>query len=204
MAPVLRQKNVLLADGVTTIGINVVDIAGDGSAGYAAAYTLVDFAGNEILGEVTGSPTANTLGDRLKTIAADIVAGTVTTNVSGTPSSEFVSTQFSFSDRTKRSKAYLAVTDATEHTLIAAVASVSHDPYAFLFWNAGATAVNVTIRDGTAGTVVAVVSVPAGGTGGFAINPSAPIPAAAVNTNWTVQADGSTTTLNCTALFVVN
>lgn len=47
--------------------------------------TLVDQAGAEVLGQVTASPTANTLGDRLKTIADLInVAGGTTVDTSVT------------------------------------------------------------------------------------------------------------------------
>lgn len=68
MAPVLRQKNVLLADGTTLLPVLVWDVAGDGSAGYAAAHSLLDAAGNEVVGQAVSSPAANTVLDRLKAI----------------------------------------------------------------------------------------------------------------------------------------
>lgn len=48
---------------------------------YWHVQTVVDQAGAEIFGEVTASPAANTLGDRLKTLNSSLTAGTQKTQV---------------------------------------------------------------------------------------------------------------------------
>lgn len=89
----------------------------------------------------------------------------------------------------------------TETTIVTAVASEFHDLYGLILANTGASATKVSIRDDTAGTVRAVIQVPAGETRGFMLPADAGLPQTAVNKNWTAQCGTSTTALEVTAMF---
>lgn len=90
----------------------------------------------------------------------------------------------------------------TETTIVAATASTFHDLYGLILANTGATATEVSIRDDTAGTVMATFMVPAGETRGFMVPASSATPQTAVNKNWTAQCASATTALKVTAFYV--
>jgi hypothetical protein len=77
------------------------------------------------------------------------------------------------------------IANTTETTIATAVASEYHDLRTLLIANGSTTATDVDIRDDTAGTIIATLSVPAGQTAGFAL-PQA-ISQTAQNKNWTAQ-----------------
>lgn len=82
-------------------------------------------------------------------------------------------------------------------------AGVFHDLISLVLTNQTATAVNVTLRDSTAGTTRMIIALAPNG--GAVITPSAPIPQlAAANNNWTAQLSNATTTVNVFAQFAKN
>jgi hypothetical protein len=92
----------------------------------------------------------------------------------------------------------VALSSATETTLIAAVASVRHGITRLVLANHSATnAVRIDVRDTTAGTIRDSYQIPAGQT----VVVSCPDGdwQAAVNTNWTVQATGTTPDVSVSA-----
>lgn len=93
------------------------------------------------------------------------------------------------------------VTNTTETTLIAAVASILHDITLLVLSNDGATGVRVDIRDSTGGTVRLSPYVAAGATVVIPMG-TQPMPQTTANNNWTIQASGSTTSLRVTAMSV--
>jgi hypothetical protein len=103
--------------------------------------------------------------------------------------------------------AYLALAASGETTLIAQTASEFHDIAMLIISTAGAAAATITLRDGTSGTTVGVFNypdaalAPSGGPLVLCFNP--PLPAAAANTNWTVQ-NSVTTATNITAVYIKN
>lgn len=98
---------------------------------------------------------------------------------------------------------FTSISSTSETTIITAASGIKNDLVALVLSNTHASNdANVTIRDGTAGTTVALIPVlrgapPAGFTVGF------PIPAAAANANWTAQCSASGT-VNITALYIKN
>lgn len=92
----------------------------------------------------------------------------------------------------------------SETTIVTAAASIFNDLYGLILANTGATATKVSIRDDTAGTVRAIIYVPAGDTRGFMLPADAGLPQTAVNKNWTAQCSVATTALEVTALFAKN
>jgi hypothetical protein len=95
------------------------------------------------------------------------------------------------------------VNSTAETTIISQTASEFHDIIALVITNQTATAVNVTIKDSTAGTTRMIVALAANG--GAVICPSTPIPQlAAVNNNWTATLSNATTTVNVFAQFAKN
>ena len=93
------------------------------------------------------------------------------------------------------------VTNTTETTLIAAVASISHDITFLMLSNDGATLTRCDIRDSTGGTIRFAPVVPIGGTVVVPIG-SQPAKQSGTNANWTIQASASTTSLRVTAISV--
>lgn len=92
----------------------------------------------------------------------------------------------------------------TETTIVTAGASgVFRDLYGLILANTGATATTVSIRDATAGTVRAIIEVPAGDTRGFMLPVDSGMSQTTAANNWTAQCDAATTALEVTA-FVVN
>ncbi len=90
----------------------------------------------------------------------------------------------------------------SETTIIAAVSAVYNDLYGLVLANTGGTPTKVSIRDDTAGTVRAIVYVPAGETRGFMLPAASAMSQTATNKNWTAQCSAATTALEVTALFV--
>lgn len=93
---------------------------------------------------------------------------------------------------------------ASETTIVTAVASTFLDMYGLIITNTSATAVNVAIKDATAGTTRLNLAIPAGDTRGFMLPEGGAIKQAAVNNNWTATSSGSVSSLIITALTVQN
>ena len=88
----------------------------------------------------------------------------------------------------------LAITaSVAETTLIAAVASVTHDIVSVILANSGASGTLVDFRDSTAGTIRFSVWVPAGAS--VVVPFPTPCKQNAVNQNWTAQCSVSTSSL---------
>jgi len=93
------------------------------------------------------------------------------------------------------------VNTTTETTICTAVASEHHDIVCLVITNQAATAVNVTIKDATAGTTRAILALAA--SGGIVIAFPAPwAQKAAVNNNWTATLSVATVTVNILVNFV--
>lgn len=98
---------------------------------------------------------------------------------------------------------YTQITNGSETTIVTAASGIKNDLVGLIISNTHAsTDVNLTLKDGTGGTTVALIpsvhaQPPAGFTIGF------PIPQTAANTNWTITASGSAT-INVTAIFIKN
>lgn len=89
-----------------------------------------------------------------------------------------------------------------ETTIITSVASTFLDLVSLFISNTSATAVNVAIRDTTAGTVIFTLEIPAGDMRGFSL--TTPWPQTTAATNWTATSSGSVTSLVVSALFIKN
>lgn len=97
------------------------------------------------------------------------------------------------------------ITSSTsETTIVTAVASTFLDLYGLIITNTSATAVNVAIKDVTAGTTRLNIAVPAGDTRGYMLPESGGIKQSAVNNNWTATSSASVASLVITALTVAN
>lgn len=93
------------------------------------------------------------------------------------------------------------ITSSTsETTIVTAVASTTLDMYGLIITNTSATAVNVAIKDGTAGTTRLNLAVPAGDTRGFMLPQESAIKQSATNANWTATSSASVASLVVTAL----
>lgn len=91
----------------------------------------------------------------------------------------------------------------SETTIITAGgANIFLDLHGLVLANTGATATKVTIRDDTAGTVRAIIMVPAGETRGFMLPASSARPQAVANKPWSAQCGAATTAMEITAYFV--
>lgn len=101
--------------------------------------------------------------------------------------------------------AYVSVSTGIETTLLAGSSGVFHDCVMITFANQSSAAVDIDIRDATAGGVVASITIPADSTAGWA--PAVPYPQNVAADTWTVDntgSDVSNTTVNVTALFIKN
>lgn len=87
-----------------------------------------------------------------------------------------------------------------ETTIVTAVASFMLDLYGLIITNTSATAVNVAIKDATAGTTRMNIAVPAGDTRGFMLPASDGHKQATANNNWTATSSASVSSLVITAL----
>lgn len=104
----------------------------------------------------------------------------------------------------KRNQVTTITSSTSETTIASAVASTFLDLYGLIVTNTSATAVNVAIKDSTAGTTRLNIAVPAGETRGFMLPESAAIKQATVNNNWTATCSGSVASVIITALTVDN
>lgn len=96
--------------------------------------------------------------------------------------------------------AYVQLTNGTETTLLAGVASTFHDLVYIMGANASDAAVTVDIRAGTANGVVATLNIPASATQGVSM--SVPIPQDVAANAWTADmGDVTGTTVSISALF---
>ena len=92
---------------------------------------------------------------------------------------------------------------SAETTIVTAVASEFHDLVMLVLTNQTATAVNVTIKDATAGTTRMIVALAANG--GAVLPFPVPLPQlAAVNNNWTATLSSAAVTVNILAQFIKN
>lgn len=91
---------------------------------------------------------------------------------------------------------------SAETTIVTAVASTFCDLVQLVITNQTATAVNVTIKDSTAGTTRMIIALAA--SGGAVIPFPRPIPQATVNNNWTATLSSAAVTVNIFALFERN
>lgn len=97
------------------------------------------------------------------------------------------------------------ITSSTsETTIITAAASTFHDVYSIIISNTSATVVDVTIKDATAGTTRAIITVPADDVRGFTLPVDSAIPQASANNNWTATCGASVASVEITALYVKN
>lgn len=103
--------------------------------------------------------------------------------------------------REMRANQVTTITASTaETTIVTAVASFNLDLYGLIVTNTSATAVNVAIKDATAGTTRLNIAVPANETRGFMLPASDGIKQATANNNWTATSSASVTSLVITAL----
>ena len=91
-----------------------------------------------------------------------------------------------------------------ETTIVTADATYKLDLYGLILTNTSATLTKVTIKDSTAGTTRAVISVPANETRGFMLPASDGHKQTAINNNWTATCGTSVAAMEITALFVQN
>ena len=96
------------------------------------------------------------------------------------------------------------ITNTTETTIVTAVAATFMDLYGIIITNTSATAVNVAIRDATAGTTRFNIAVPAGTTSGYMLPESGAMKQAVVNNNWTATVSAVVTSIIITTLTVRN
>jgi hypothetical protein len=98
---------------------------------------------------------------------------------------------------------YASTSTQAEVTLASAASATFWDMISVMAANNSATAAQIDIRSGTAGTVIATVNVPANGTAGITF--PVPLPQAEVAQAWTIKnsagSDVSNWTVNVTALF---
>lgn len=90
----------------------------------------------------------------------------------------------------------------SETTIITQVASTFLDLVSIFISNTSATAVSVSIRDTTAGSVIFTLYIPAGDMRGISL--TTPWPQTTVNTNWSAQSSSSVTSLVVSALYIKN
>lgn len=103
--------------------------------------------------------------------------------------------------REQRGNQVTTITASTaETTIVTAVASNFLDLYGLIVSNTSATAVNVAIKDATAGTTRMNIAVPANETRGFMLPASDGHKQAVVNNNWTATVSASVTSVIITAL----
>jgi len=96
-----------------------------------------------------------------------------------------------------------ALTNTTETNIIAAQgAGICADLYLLAIMNRSNSDCDVTIRDGTGGTVRWKGTVKAGLQAGFALPPDGALKQAAANAPWTAQCSIGVSTIEITAAFV--
>lgn len=96
-------------------------------------------------------------------------------------------------------------TSTSEASIVAAGgASIYNDLYRLIITNTSATAVNVTIRDDTAGTIRYVFAVGAGQTTGFSCDAGSAAKQSVANKPWTAQLSSGVTSVIITAEAVAN
>lgn len=192
----LAQMNgaaLLMGNGVTGTGSQRVTLASDNSAvalwGHGA--TAASVPANAVLGGGRGStanPTAVTDGQMVAALRDKLGKAVVVGAI-----------------RDLKVNQVTTITASTsETTILTAVASTFLDLYGLIISNTSATAVNVAIKDSTAGTTQLNVSVPAGETRGFMLPAGDGIKQGTVNNNWTATSSGSVSSLVITALAVKN
>lgn len=107
--------------------------------------------------------------------------------------------------RTLKANQITTITSSVaETTIVTAVASTFLDLYGIIITNTSATAVNVAIKDGTAGTTRFNIAVPAADTRGFMLPIDGAMKQSGSNANWTATSSASVASLVITALTVAN
>lgn len=174
----------LTVDGTVTAnaGTGTRTVTGDVAHGTADSGSPVKIGGK---GRTT-NPTAEADGDRVDATFDDLGRQVVVLN--------------QVRDLTGRQATTLSNT--TETTIVTAVASTFLDLVLLVLTNATATAVSVTIRDDTAGTILGIFDLAANG--GAVIPFAVPISQAVVNKPWTAQLSAGSITVHVFAQFVKN
>ena len=107
--------------------------------------------------------------------------------------------------RALKGKQKTSITSTSETTIVTAgAANVFQDLYGLVLSNLSATAVNVAIKDATAGTTQLTFMLPAGDTRGMMLPVDSAIPQTTAANNWTATVSGAVTSIEITALFVSN
>lgn len=183
---VRNDTNATLTTTDLDYGAPTVDLAGNTRVVGNLAHDAVD-AGNPVkIGTVgrTTLPTAVADGDRVNTM--------------GNKYGEIATIH---AIREMRANQVTTITASTaETTIVTAVASFMLDLYGLIVTNTSATAVNVAIKDATAGTTRLNIAVPAGETRGYMLPASDGIKQATANNNWTATVSASVTSVIITAL----
>jgi len=185
VVPVIAQANSGVDIGdvtVTDITASTTAIIGDKRADEA------DGDSNPVkIGGVarTANPTAVAAGDRVSATYDDVGR----------------SIQRPLQVRDLMATAYATLSTGTETTLLSAGgAGVYHDLVYVMGANTSDSAIQVDLRDVTAGNVITTIEIPSGGTAGISL--PVPIPQGNPNNNWTADmADVSNTTLYISGLF---
>lgn len=197
-----------IASSPSMSGGTIVNFEGstDGSEWQAVIAHQLGSQGNQVTTTSTdGDYRINVAG--LKQIRARISgysAGTVTVKgytspLAGAPSTVGVST-----NRNRIVPQKTTITNTSETTIVTADANYYLDLYFIVISNTSATAVNVTIKDATAGTTRFIIPVPAGDMKGFVIPSADAYPQAAKNNNWTATCSGSVSSVEITAKCIKN
>lgn len=152
----------------------------------------------EDAGHTSGDTGVMALGVRNDTLAATTNATADYTQLS-TDQAGIVLT--AGAPRALKANQVTTITSSTaETTIVTAVAATNLDMYALIITNTSATAVNVAIKDGTAGTTRLNLAVPASDTRGFMLPQESAIKQSAQNANWTATSSASVASLVVTAL----
>lgn len=186
-----------------TVAQDITTIAGSapGTAGTASANVLSVQGPTASASAVAANPT--TIGGRA-----------ATTNPTAVADGQVVNAQYSKTGkaiaigalRTMKSDQQTQISNSTSETTIvtAGAAGVFNDLYGLILANTGASTTKVTIRDGTGGTIRAIIEVPTLETRGFMLPVDSGFSQAAAAVVWTAQCDTATTALEVTALFALN
>lgn len=200
----LAGATVSVNNGTTDGGTQRVTLSSDSTGQVKLA------AGTNSIGAVTG-PTAS--GSALTVPPLTIGGLAKTANPTAVADGQVVNAAFDKlgkqvvvgSIRDLKANPVTTITASTaETTIVAQVASTFLDMYGIIISNISATAVNVAIKDATAGTTRFNFAIPAGDTRGFMLPEGGAVKQSAVNNNWTATVSASVTSIIITALVVAN
>lgn len=206
---ILIGVNELIGSGGVSETVNITNIAGTATSvncGTADAGTIrvaqatdcnVQVVGN-VASDAVDSGNPVKIGTIGRTTLPVAVADGDRINTMGNKYGELTTIH---AIREMRANQVTTITASTaETTIVTAVASFNLDLYGLIVTNTSATAVNVAIKDATAGTTRANIAVPANETRGFMLPASDGIKQATANNNWTATVSASVTSVIITAL----